>query len=199
MRHGLQPIRLDVEGVVSKLRGMIESSRVDEALGMVSALLRSVVEENNSHVFRLVKALRDRFGRKSEKVSPAQLMLALKGLGLEMDLSAPIELPPEAERPERLKKKARPHGRRALPPHLPREEERVAVPEAERTCAKCGAGKEVIGHEASEVLEYVPASFVVRRILREKRACPRCGDGVVVAPAGDKVIERGLPGAGMLA
>jgi len=73
------------------------------------------------------------------------------------------------------------------------------VPEAERTCEKCGTEKAVIGHEASEVLKYVPASFKVRRILREKRACPKCGDGVVVAPVGDKVIGRGLPGAGMLA
>lgn len=199
MRHGLQPIQLDVEGVVSKLRGMIEASQVDEALGMVSTLLRSVIDENTANVFRLIKALRNQYGRKSEKVSPAQLMFALKELGVEMDLQAPIELPPQPVRKSKAQKKARPHGRRALSPHLPREDEKVVVPEAERTCARCGAEKEVIGHESSEVLEYVPASFKVRRILREKRACRKCGDGVVVAPLPDKVIERGLPGAGMLA
>lgn len=199
MKHGLKPIELDVDGVVAKLREMIESTRVDEALGMVSSLLRSVVEESNTNVFRLIKALRNQYGRKSEKVSPKQLMLALQGLCRTMDLQSPIELPPEPARREKPKKKARPHGRRALPAHLPRVEERVAVPEEERTCEKCGAERVVIGYETSEVLEYVPASFTVRRVLREKRACAKCGDGVVVAPVADKVIERGLPGAGMLA
>ncbi|HOX47071.1 MAG TPA: transposase [Myxococcota bacterium] len=94
MKHGLKPIELDVDCVVTKLRGMIESSQVDEAMGMASSLVRSLVEESNSNVFRLIKALPNQYGRKSEKVSPGQLMLALQELSTTMDLLAPIDLPP---------------------------------------------------------------------------------------------------------
>lgn len=57
----------------------------------------------------------------------------------------------------------------------------------------------MFGHERSEVLEFVPATFKVLVHLRHNAACRRCGDGVVTAPTADKVIEGGLPGPGLLA
>ena len=49
------------------------------------------------------------------------------------------------------------------------------------------------------MLEFIPASFKALVYLREKLACQPCGEGVVVAAPADKVIERGLPGPGLLA
>ena len=55
-----------------------------------------------------------------------------------------------------------------------------------------------LGEDASEVLEYSPASFFVIRHVRLKMSCRKCSC-VVQAPAPERVIERGIPGAGLLA
>ena len=57
-------------------------------------------------------------------------------------------------------------GRNPLPPELPRVEQRVDVPEAERTCAECGTLFKCIGEERSETLHFKPMElFVVITIL----------------------------------
>jgi transposase len=48
------------------------------------------------------------------------------------------------------------------------------------------------------MLEYMPASFFVIRHVRPKMSCRKCSC-VVQAPAPDRVIDRGLPGPGLLA
>src|SRR5205807_2154252 len=50
----------------------------------------------------------------------------------------------------------------------------------------------------SEMLEYVPASFVVIRHVRTKLSCTKC-DCIVQAEAPSRPIERGLAGPGLLA
>jgi transposase len=55
-----------------------------------------------------------------------------------------------------------------------------------------------LGEDVSEVLEYVPASFVVIRHVRPKLSCTKC-DCIVQAKAPSRPIERGLPGPGLLA
>jgi transposase len=66
-------------------------------------------------------------------------------------------------------------------------------------CEQCGQEKVCIGHKTSEILEFVPAHFVVIEEKREKLACPSCpNEGVSTAPS-DKVMERGRPGPGLLA
>jgi transposase len=66
-------------------------------------------------------------------------------------------------------------------------------------CASCGAEKTCIGHRSSEILDFVPAHFVVIEEKREKLACLACPEeGVVTAPS-EKVMDRGRPGPGLLA
>lgn len=48
------------------------------------------------------------------------------------------------------------------------------------------------------MLEYIPASFFVIRNVRPKMSCRKCSC-VVQAPAPQRVIDRGLPGPGLLA
>ena len=100
------------------------------------------------------------YGRTSEKVSSNQLALLLTVLGDEVPASladAPKEesASPEASKDEPPLLRGR-GGRSPLPSHLPRTPHIVPVPEAERTCEKCGAAKKLIGYRNSDILEFVP-------------------------------------------
>lgn len=57
----------------------------------------------------------------------------------------------------------------------------------------------MIGYETQEILEYTPASFRVREVRCEKRACSSCKKGVVTAEAPPRIYERGSYGAGLIA
>jgi transposase len=60
-------------------------------------------------------------------------------------------------------------------------------------CGICGKEKQVIGYEASEVLDVEPAKYFVQVTKREKRACKGCEEGgVSCAPLQDRIIEKGL-------
>src|SRR5215469_2388880 len=52
-------------------------------------------------------------------------------------------------------------GRNPLPPDLPRVEERIDVPEEERTCSECGTAFGCIGDERSETLHFKPMELYV--------------------------------------
>ncbi|XXY65817.1 IS66 family transposase [Sorangium sp. So ce291] len=177
-------------------------------------LLVQLRDKNTALSARLASALRELYGRKSQKVSTEQLMLLFAELGAEVPQgaadSAPsselgaeapaqpeqglVPQPPEPPKPPRGRR-----GRSPLPAHLPRETRVVPVPEAERKCPQCGADKKCIGHRTSEVLEFVPAQFRVIEEQREKLACPRCPEQGVTTADSEKVMDRGRPGAGLLA
>jgi transposase len=78
---------------------------------------------------------------------------------------------------------------------LPREEQ---VHEPACTCPNCGGAMRRLGEDATEVLEYVPASFKVIRHVRPKFSCRMC-ETIVQAPMPSLPIERGRPGPGLLA
>src|SRR5439155_24725908 len=97
--------------------------------------------------------------------------------------------PPEAASvPAGLTASAAKPTRRALPDHLPRQT-RTHVPK-ETVCPQCQAASRKLGEDVSEMLEYVPASFVVIRHVRTKLSCTKC-DCIVQAEAPSRPIERG--------
>ncbi len=151
------------------------------------------------------KLRKHRFGQRSEKLDPGQLALALAELDELAGVTAELERTPEHiadEGQPRESQSARPERgkRKPLPPDLPRTTISISVPDSQRTCASCGQEMGTIGSETSEELEWVPGHFEVRRYEREKRACSHCGGGgVVTAPTPGKVVEKGLPGPGLLA
>ena len=179
--------------------------RHDEAIDQVINLLLQVLADNTSKAERISQLLKALYGRSSEKISPAQLELFLKQAAAEAG-QAPNE--PEADEPAdevqapeptpEPRQQRRP-GRNALPAHLPRERIELKVPDELRKCLECGLDKVCIGHELSEVLNFRPASLYVEEFAREKLACKPCQDGVVIAPAAEKIIDGGMPGAGLLA
>jgi len=138
------------------------------------------------------------FGKKSEKVDPRQLTLALEQLANEPGaVTDPIEMD-SGETPVRAHPRRRPTGRRPLPAHLPRQRCEIDVPNHAKVCG-CGHAMTRIGDVVSEKLEYVPASFFVLETARLKYACPRCHDGVVEATAPPQALEKSLAGEGLLA
>jgi transposase len=138
------------------------------------------------------------FGKKSERVDPRQLTLALEQLANERGpLSEPVEMD-SGETPVRGHTRRRPTGRRPLPAHLPRRRVEIDISEADKQCA-CGHTRTRIGEDVSEKLEYEPASFVVIETVRPKYACPRCHEGVVEAPAPPQAVEKSLAAEGLLA
>jgi transposase len=138
------------------------------------------------------------FGKKSERVDPRQLQLALEQLANEPGpVTEPIEMD-SGETPVRGHARRRPTGRRPLPAHLPRRRVAIDVPDADKACA-CGQARTRIGETVSSKLEYEPASFVVIETVRAKYACAHCHAGVVEAPAPPQAVEKSLAGEGLLA
>lgn len=91
------------------------------------------------------------------------------------------------------------HGRKPFPSHLPRERVEFPLPEEKRECPNCAGHLEKIGEEITHQLEYVPASFHVKELVRFKYACKKCQEGVVITDLPPQPIEKGIPGPGLLA
>jgi transposase len=139
---------------------------------------------------------RHRFGRRSERLDPDQLALALEDLEQSIAAAEAQEervTPPERSRPIRRRKT----NRGALPGHLPRIELEVDV--ADRTCPCCAGELHRIGEDVAERLDVIPLQFRVLVIRRPKYACRTCSGTVVQAPAPPRLIEGGLPTEALVA
>jgi len=158
---------------------------------------RQRLEERNERLEHFLQQLRRmQFGKRSEKLDPDQLNLALE------DIEQAVALcQAEAEKAEPEVKRRRSAERRrsrgALPPHLPRIEI-VVEPEA-TACPCCQGSMHVIGEDRSERLDIIPARYQVipgsspRTTRRPKYGCRACSGAVVQAPAPARLIEGGLP------
>lgn len=148
---------------------------------------------------QMEKLLRQRFGRSSEKIDPAQLLLFTNEIlaALGPDAAPKVEPPPQP--PAESKPPKGGHGRRTLPAALPRKEVLHDLPADQLPCPDCGEIRCRIGEDVREQLEYVPASMLVLRHVRPKYACSSCAANVAIAERLPEPIEKGLPGPGLLA
>jgi transposase len=146
---------------------------------------------------RLDQLLRRLYGPKAERFDPRQPWL-IPELA---ESNVPPPIGPEAAAGEEAAAKGkRPgHGRRQLPTDLPRRRVEHVLPEAQRLCPDCGGICQKFGEDVSEQLDYQPASLFVWQQVRFKYACNKCHDHIAVAPAPPAVIDKGLPGPGLLA
>jgi transposase len=149
---------------------------------------------------RLDLLLRKLYGPKAERFDPNQPWL--------LPELAPNSAPDAAETPtvelpgddnDAAKPKRKGHGRKPLPKDLPRTRIEHTLPEAERICPCCDEVCQKFGEDVSEQLDYQPASLFVCQHVRFKYACPKCHDHVTVGHAPIAVINKGLPGPGLLA
>ena len=200
--------------VLDVLPVLLAEGRIEEVL----AAFKAVVARNETLERQLAEMMR-RGTKKNEGVSKDQLQLFLDRL--EQHASSEAAAEPELQPTpvdERLLKRADAAAERArektlsegtkpkrkalkkpLPEHLPRRDHIIDVPEDQQPCPKCGAAREVCGHEVSEVLELEPARLYVRRDKRVKRACRQCEAELVCAPRGDKVVAGGQLGCSVVA
>ena len=140
------------------------------------------------HLIRQLQRLR--FGRRSEKLDPDQLALALEDVEQAV---AEIEAQQEKANPafKRVRAETRRAGRGSLPEHLPRIE--VVIAPETTACPCCGSVMQVIGEDRSSRLDVIPAQYRVIVTRRPKYACRNCQEGVVQAAAPARLIAGGVP------
>lgn len=186
----------DADALRQALTSISNGQSQQVLIDIVVALLLRLSGDNKRLQMRLQKTLRSLHGRKSEKLDEEQLSL-FRDILAAMQPNAPsAEAPAKKDKPKR---KARPHGRNPFPPNLPRIDNLILVPEAERTCPTCGADKICIGHVVSERLDYEPACLRVIRDMREKMACKPCQGEVSIAPTAPKLVDGGMASESLIA
>ena len=163
--------------LVATLQAALEQTRHENALlrQKVDALVRRV------------------FGSSSEKVDPAQLELLLQLAG-----GAPAPASTRALVEKQPAEVRRPPKQRAprIPENLPVVEQ-VLEPEPATAAPR---EWRLIGEEVSEQLDYEPARFLRRRIIRRKYVHAADPDRApIIAPLPEKLQERGVAGPGLLA
>jgi transposase len=175
---------------------MVDTSRTLPDLDALDpAAMKVMIADQHAVIEHLklviAKLRRMRFGRRSEKVDRQIEQFELQLEDLQARCAEPVQQPVSAPAPKAAPSTA--GKRRPLPEHR-RREVHTHLPE-QQDCPECGGTLKKLGEDISEMLEYIPASFVVLRHVRPKLSCAR----VVQAPAPTRPVDRGLAGPGLLA
>lgn len=136
--------------------------QVDEAFEFFLSALESVLRKNRELELLLAKLRRERIGKRSERVDPAQLSLLFEQL-CQLDGQQQEELDPEAEAredselqqeidqavrdPSGQNTKARKRRRNPQVRDVERQVHHIGVPTEERNCSECGGDKQRIGED----------------------------------------------------
>ena len=161
------------------------------------SVLQSALEETrkeNSLLRQKIDALCRRvFGSSSEKIDAGQLELLLQlvnsGAEVEARAAAPVEKASKAV-PQRKERAPRVSENLPVVEQVIEPQEVIDEPERWR----------LIGREVSEQLDYEPARFLRRRIIRKKYVHISDPDRApILAPLPEKLLERGVAGPGLLA
>jgi transposase len=159
-------------------------------VGTLKALVQAERIEND-RLRAIIKELQQsQFGRRSEKIDPEQLRLTLGEIERAAAEKEADEKKDDATL-EASRGRDRHVNRGALPKHLPRIEDNIEPTSTQCPC--CGGAMHVIGEDASERLDVIPAQFRVIVTRRPKYGCRACESAVVQAPAPTWLIEGGLP------
>lgn len=171
-----------------------------------AADFEQILEEKDARIARLESELSELkrlvFGRKSERFVPKdseqeQLNLFTnQGEGVEDLKEKKVkDIVPSYQRQKPRKKAVR----QKLPSHL--EVVRILI-EPKEDCE----GWTKIGEEITQELYYVPAQLRIIQYIRPKYARPKSqqdgeveGKNILIAPLPSRVIEKGIPSAGLLA
>jgi len=172
---------------------MLSASDVTQELSQLRELVWTLQKENTLLRQKVDALVRRLFGSSSEKVDSAQLELLLQraeATAARREESAPTPATrPKAERPRQVRAPR-------LPENLPVVEQ-VIEPEEVQAAPD---NWRLIGQEVSEQLDYEPARFLRRRIVRRKYVHAADSDRApVIAPLPEKLQERGVAGPGLLA
>jgi transposase len=151
----------------------------------------------NHRLQHLLQQLRRmQFGRRSEKLDADQLSLAFEDIE---QAAAANEADDDKKDPvaARARVEKRRVNRGSLPGHLPRVH--VTIEPEDTNCPCCRSPMHVIGEDAAERLDVIPAQYRVIVTHRPKYACRACEEAVVQAGAPERLIKGGLPTEAMVA
>lgn len=163
--------------------------------GMVLTLLGQI-DDLEGQLYYLKRQL---FGKKSEKLDPQQRLL-FESLYNEVQAKVEEQRQEKQNTEKRSRRMNADHpGRKPLPAHLPRKTIEIEPDSDELVCDHCGSDKTRIGQDVTEKLEYVPASFYVKRYVRHKYACKQCQNKISIGQLPPMVIDKGVPGESVLA
>lgn len=198
--------------IISLEQSLLAAQQFMAALQKDTAQTISGLQKENEILRQKMQALLKRcFGASSESIDAAQLELLLAGVESQV-VPQPRTAAPPARPGQADRKKA---VRRPLPAHLPLE--KVTL-EPDAVKANPQAWKK-IGEEITEELDYQPGQFIRRQYIRPKyvlKETPLSAAGaqmvsqaveniygsqpeVVLAPLPARLIDKGLPGPGLLA
>lgn len=167
-------------------------AEIDRLLGLMTEKDALIQKQT----FELQYLRRTLFGRSSEryiKADPNQLIIDFQGIeALPEEEAVPKEEATKTITYERKKQKEeiRKPVRQSLPEHLERREV-VIEPDPIPQGSKC------IGQEVTEILEYTPGTFYVRRIVRKKYALP-AQEGVIIADMPTLPLPKSYASASLL-
>jgi transposase len=179
---------------VEALHRLITAER--EELAAARAGLMAKALEIEKLKLQIARLRRQQYGRSSEKMAREleQFELRLEELEAE-EAAGPAAPTPGDEAQTPIPAKSGKSGRRPLPAHLPRHE---IVHEPGCACPTCGGVLRKVGEDVTEILDYLPGRFQVIRHVRPAFSCRQC-ESMAQAPMPSLPIERGRPGAGLLA
>jgi transposase len=154
--------------------------------------------ENDKLRLLIQRLLRNRFGRRSEQLSPDQLQFGLEDVEQSIAEGEAAQEAAARSEEQRQKRRAarlqRNHG--ALPSHLPRYE--IVIDVAHDACPCCGGALHAIGELRTEQLDIVPSQLRVRVTRRPRYACRTCEGAIVVASAPERPIDGGMATEAMI-
>ena len=198
--------KASIDDVRTMLERLNDEGRSDDAVNVAVDLVAQLSDANRQLEVRLRQLLKQLYGRRSEKLSPNQLRLALEELAAgnddepaEPDKPADPDADPTSDAPPAKEARNKHPGRNPLPESLPRKERRHTVADEAKLCECCGKPKRHIRDERTEGLDWIPGHFEVIADIQEVWACS-CGDGkVVTAAAPKRHVCGGLARCGLLA
>lgn len=157
-----------------------------------------------SITFQLARLKAWKFGAKTERMNAEQReifeeTLAADQASLEAQLAALQQHnPATVGRAAPDKQPRRQPKREALPPHLPRVDQRVEPEDTHCPTPECGRPMVRVGEDISERLDIIPAQFFVQRQIRGKWTC-KCCQLLLQEPAAAQVFDNALPTPGLQA
>jgi transposase len=194
---------------------LLREHKVDEAFELVLSAMDAVLQKSRELELLVAKLRRERLGQSSERVNAAQLALLFEELQRQGDTVAVVDAAAEnrddtavneeiqaaedarREAAKEIASKQR-KGRLSLP-GAERQVHETELSEDERRCAQCGETRQKIGDEIARRIEYIPGHFVHHEHRLSKYACANCRDGVLTAPGPQRILERSIADASVLA